>query len=120
MSPGAYGCIDPTWVPGGLDDPSDRARDFPEFRDLVQALGPLVDHVQLLTATPAGFMARLHRDTPRPALEAILTEFDRHAVNRHTQTRATPAPKPRKPRPRKKPPGQSTPPAPDPGSATAA
>jgi len=66
-------------------------------------LGPLACHVQVLVALPAGFVARLRLDTPRPAAEAIYAALDRHADRMHTLAppQATPAPKAVKPRKRK-------------------
>jgi cell division protein FtsZ len=67
---------------------TDYAHHAPELRDLVQALGPLIAHVQLLTTTPTGFMVRMAKDTPRPALEAAYVAFDRHADHLRTQAAA--------------------------------
>jgi hypothetical protein len=67
---------------------TDHAHNAPELRDLVQALGPLIDHVQLLTTTPTGFMVRMSKDTTRPALEAAYVAFDRHADYLRTQAAA--------------------------------
>ncbi|MBV5275629.1 MAG: hypothetical protein JZU52_18990 [Lamprocystis purpurea] len=71
---------------------TDHAHHAPELRDLVQALGPLIAHVQLLTTTPTGFMVRMSKDTPRPALEAAYVAFDRHADHLRTQAAAKATP----------------------------
>lgn len=88
-----------------LDAPlTDRRHAPPELRELLHALGPLAEYVQLLTATAAGFMAQLRLDTPRPALEAILAEFDLYADRQRTLApapAAIPAPAPKKQRRRK-------------------
>jgi hypothetical protein len=72
---------------------TDPTHDRPELRDLVQALGPLMVHVQVLATTPTGFMVRLRLDTPRAAVEAALAEFDRHADRLRTQAAAKAPPK---------------------------
>jgi len=85
-------------------------------------LGPLACHVQVLAALPGGFVARLDRDTPRAAVEAIYAAFDRHAASPRPPEPAAdaPAPKTKKPRPRKAAVAQSAPAEANPGPLTAA
>lgn len=74
----------------------------PELAELVSDLGPLGAHVQTMTTTPRGFMVRMHRDTPRAALEAAYRVFDNHAARRVDRGPVTaPARSPRQPRGRR-------------------